>query len=186
MKSLCKVILALGLMPALFAQTSTKAPSDQSAKKDAAEKEQAQENYYKLNFAIFELEDGKRMNQREYSMIAKSNDGRPTSVRVATRVPISSPEKQIQYIDAGLDIRCSSVKELASKIAVACDVSISNFVLPEQSAEARNSVGPVLRTTRADYAWAVVALGKPSIFSTIDDVNSKKRIQIELTATKID
>ena len=182
MKSLLKVIVVLALLPAGFCQTANKPTNDQAAKKDAVE----QDSYYKLNFAIFELEDGKRTNQREYSMIAKSNDGRPTSVRVATRVPISSPEKQIQYIDAGLEIRCSSVKELASKIAVACDVSISNFVLSEQSPEARNSVGPVLRTTRADYAWAVVALGKPSIFSTIDDVNSKKRIQIELTATKLD
>ncbi len=38
MKSLCKLILVLGLMPALFAQTSTKSQSDQPAKKDAAEK----------------------------------------------------------------------------------------------------------------------------------------------------
>jgi hypothetical protein len=182
MKSFLKIILVLTLAPAMFCQSPSKTTSDQPAKRDMAEPE----NYYKLNFAIFELEDGKRTNQREYSMILKSNDGRPTSVRASTRVPIASQEKQIQYIDAGLDIRCSSLKELATKIAVACDVSISNFVLPEQSPEARNSVGPVLRSTRADYAWAVLALGKPNIFSTIDDVNSKKRIQIELTATKID
>jgi hypothetical protein len=31
-----------------------------------------------------------------------------------------------------------------------------------------------------------VTLGKPTVMSIIDDVNSKKRIQIEVTATKID
>jgi hypothetical protein len=28
--------------------------------------------------------------------------------------------------------------------------------------------------------------GKPFVISTIDDVNSKKRVQIEVTATKIE
>jgi hypothetical protein len=185
MKTLCQLILVLGMMPALFAQTSPKSQSDQPAQKDAAEKEHVQETYYKLNFAIFEIEDGKRTNQREYSLIAKSNDPRPTSVRVATRVPISSPEKQIQYVDAGLEIRCVSVREMAGKVVANCDVNISNFVLPEQSPEARNSAGPVLRTTNAN-GWALLTPGKPTVISTIDDVNSKKRIQIELAATKID
>lgn len=181
MKSLCTVILVLGLMPALFAQTSTKAPSDQAAKKDAVE------TYYKMNFNIFELEDGKRVNQREYSMVSKSDEGRPSTLRASTRVPIftSGGEKQIQYIDAGLDIRCLSVREMAGKVAANCEVNISNFVLPEQSPEARNSAGPILRTTNAT-SWALLTPGKPTVVSTIDDVNSKKRIQIELTATKID
>ena len=185
MKSLCKVILVFGLMPALFAQTSTKAPSDQPAKKDAVEKEHLQETFYKMNFNIFELEDGKRVNQREYSMVSKS-DERPSTLRASTRVPIfTTGEKQIQYIDAGLDIRCLSVRETAGKVAVNCEVNISNFVLPEQSPEARNSAGPVLRTTNAT-SWALLTPGKPTVMSTIDDVNSKKRIQIELTATKIE
>lgn len=186
MKSLCKLILALGLMPALFAQTSTKAASDQAAKKDAVEKEHFQETYYKMNFNIFELEDGKRVNQREYSMVSKSDEARPSTLRASTRVPISTTgEKQIQYIDAGLDIRCLSVREMAGKVAANCEVNISNFVLPEQSPEARNSPGPVLRTTNAT-SWALLTPGKPTVISTIDDVNSKKRIQIELTATKIE
>ena len=183
MKSLCKLILALGLMPALFAQTPTKTPSDQPAKKDAVE--HAQETYYKMNFSIFELEDGKRVNQREYSMVSKSDEGRPSALKASTRVPIFTEEKQIHYIDAGLDIRCLSVREMAGKVAANCEVNISNFVLPEQSPEARNSAGPVLRTTNAT-SWALLTPGKPTVISTIDDVNSKKRIQIELTATKID
>lgn len=185
MKSLFRLIVVLGLMPALFAQTASKTSSDQPAKKDVAEHEPRPDNYYKLAFTIFEVEDGKRTNQREYSMIARTEDGRPTSVKASTRVPISSPEKQIQYIDAGLDIRCFSPHEIGSKITANCDINISNFVLPEQSPEARNSTGPVLRTTNA-VTWAVLAPGKPTIISTIDDINSKKRIQIEMTATKID
>jgi hypothetical protein len=186
MKAFFKIILVLALAPAVFCQSPGKTTPDQPPKKDAA----GPDSYYKLNFGIFEVEDAKRVNQREYSMIVKSNDFRPTSVKASTRVPMAtrdtkSQDTQIQYIDVGLEIRCSMLKELASKIAVTCDVSISNFV-PEQSAEARNSVGPVLRATNANYAWAVLPPGKPTIFSTIDDVNSKKRIQIEVTATKVE
>ena len=161
------------------------AKSDSAVKKEAPEKELAPEAFYKLAFNISEIENGKPVNQREYSMVSRNNDGRPVSIKSTTRVPINSPEKQIQYLDAGLDIRCFAPREVAAKIAVNCDVVISNFVVPDQSTEARNSVGPVLRTTNTS-AWAVVTLGKPTVMSIIDDVNSKKRIQIEVTATKID
>jgi hypothetical protein len=191
MKSFVRILLLVTLAAPVFGQAAGKSTSEQPAKsdsavkKDAPEKELAPEAFYKLAFNISEIEDGKRVNQREYSMVSRNNDGRPVSIKATTRVPINSPEKQIQYLDAGLDIRCFAPREVAGKVAVNCDVVISNFVVPDQSTEARNSVGPVLRTTNTS-AWAVVTLGKPTVMSIIDDVNSKKRIQIEVTATKID
>jgi hypothetical protein len=191
MKSFIRILLLVSLAAPVFGQAAGKSTSEQPAKsdsavkKDAPEKELAPEAFYKLAFNISEIEDGKRVNQREYSMVSRNNDGRPVSIKATTRVPINSPEKQIQYLDAGLDIRCFAPREVAGKVAVNCDVVISNFVVPDQSTEARNSVGPVLRTTNTS-AWAVVTLGKPTVMSIIDDVNSKKRIQIEVTATKID
>jgi hypothetical protein len=191
MKSFVRILLLVTLAAPVFGQAAGKSTSEQPAKsdsavkKDAPEKELAPEAFYKLAFNISEIEDGKRVNQREYSMVSRNNDGRPVSIKATTRVPINSPEKQLQYLDAGLDIRCFAPREVAGKVAVNCDVVISNFVVPDQSTEARNSVGPVLRTTNTS-AWAVVTLGKPTVMSIIDDVNSKKRIQIEVTATKID
>ena len=186
MKTFLNIILVLALAPAVFCQSPGKTTLDQPARKDAAEPG----SYYKLSFAIFEVEDAKRVNQREYSMIVKSNEGRPTSVKSSTRVPIAtgvteSHDTQITYIDVGLQISCSMLKELAGKIAVTCDVEISN-ILQEPSPEARNNLGPVLRTTNAKYAWAVLSPGKPTTLSTIDDVNSKKRIQVEVTATRLE
>lgn len=184
MKSLCKVIMIFGLVPAVFAQSKT--VSDQPAKKEAAEQDVKQpDSFYKLTFTIFELEDGKRTNQREYSMISRSNDGRPATLRSSTRVPIYAEEKKIQYIDAGLDIRCFAPREIGGKIAANCELNISNFVAQEQATDARNTAGPVMRTTNAS-TWALLTAGKPMVISTIDDVNSKKRIQIEMTATRID
>jgi hypothetical protein len=191
MKSFATILLLVTLAAQVFGQAPGKstgeqpAKSDSAVKKEAPEKDVAPEAFYKLAFNISEIEDGKRVNQREYSMVSRNNDGRPISIKSTTRVPINAPEKQLQYLDAGLDIRCFAPREVAGKVAVNCDVVISNFVVPDQSTEARNSVGPVLRTTNTS-AWAVVTLGKPTVMSIIDDVNSKKRIQIEVTATKID
>jgi hypothetical protein len=187
MKSLWKLIVVLGLSSMMFAQASTRTESDQPAKKDAGEKDHLQESYYKLAFGIFELEEGKRVNQREYSMVIKSNDPRPNTVKASTRVPIATSvthgDTQITYIDIGLLISCSMLRELAGKIAMTCDVELSS-ILPEQNSETHNSLGPVLRTTKASYVWAVLVPGKPNTITTIDDVNSKKRIQVEVTATR--
>jgi hypothetical protein len=194
MKSFATILLLVTLAAQVFGQAPGKSTGEQPAKNDSAvkkeapEKDVAPEAFYKLAFNISEIEDGKRVNQREYSMVSRNNDGRPVSIKSTTRVPINAPEKQLQYLDAGLDIRCFAPREVAGvagKVAANCDVVISNFVVPDQSTEARNGVGPVLRTTNTS-AWAVVTLGKPTVMSIIDDVNSKKRIQIEVTATKID
>lgn len=190
MKSLWKMVVIFGLVgsvPALFAQSAAKS-ADQPAKKEAAEQESkplTPENFYKLSFVISEMDDGKRINQREYSVIGRTNYGPPALIRVSTRVPIYVEDKKIQYIDAGLNINCSLKEPSVGKIHAQCDINISSFVIQEPAAETRNSAGPILRTTNAN-AWVVLVPGKPTVMSTIDDVNSKKRTQIEVTATKVD
>ena len=115
------MLLLVTLAAPVFGQAAGKSTSEQPAKSDSAvkkeapEKELAPEAFYKLAFNISEIEDGKRVNQREYSMVSRNNDGRPVSIKSTTRVPINSPEKQIQYLDAGLDIRCFAPREVAGK-----------------------------------------------------------------------
>ncbi len=186
MKSLWRIIVILGLIPALFAQQDAKTSADQPAKKDIVERgAKPSDSYYKLSFVIFELEDGKRVNQREYTMISRVGGSPPSSVRSSTRVPIFVEEKKLQYVDAGLDLRCNVDDVVAGKVPVQCDVNISNFVLQEPAAEPHSAVGPVLRTMNVRTSTVLVP-GKPTVISTIDDVNSKKRVQIEVTATKIE
>lgn len=190
MKSLWKIVVIfgfVGFVPALFAQSAAKS-ADQPAKKDASEQESkasSTDNFYKLSFVISEAEDGKRTNQREYSMVGRANSGPPATLRVSTRVPIYVEEKKLQYIDAGLDIRCWLNNPLAGKVPVQCDVNISNFVLGQQFADPKNSAGPMLRTADA-RTWTLVTPGKPSVIASLDDVNSKKRTQIEVMVTKVD
>ena len=196
MKIITKVILALTLVSSLAAQqpakdTADQPIKDQSAKKDIlAGREGMTENFFKLAFVMYELEDGKRTNQRDYMMIGRT-DNQPSSIRVSTKVPITTQEKgddkQYTYIDVGLRINCSMKEQVDSGVQLHCDIEISSFIRPEQIANATGNAGPAapfLRTTRTE-SWALLTLGKPAILTTVDDINSAKRMQIEVTATKV-
>src|SRR6478672_2308022 len=106
MKIFTKVILALALASTLAAQQPAKDTADQPAKDQPAKKEVLAgsngmtENFFKLAFVMYELDDGKRTNQRDYMMIGRT-DNLPSSIRVSTRVPIYTEEKKMTYVDAG-------------------------------------------------------------------------------------
>ena len=185
MKIFTKVIFVLVLASSLFAQQSAKRAADQPVK---GEETHQPENFYKLSFAIYELEDGKRVNQRDYSMIAKANTNPSPSVRISTRIPIFTEENKMQYIDAGLSLNCNVIDQGAPKIQAHCEVNIGGFVQRDQVPESRGNAvasAPVLRNTSSN-TWAILTMGKPTVITSIDDINSAKRMQIEVTATKMD
>jgi len=195
MKIFTKVILAIALASSLAAQQPAKDTSDQQAKdqqpKVLAGTEGATGNFFKLAFVMYELDDGKRTNQRDYTMIART-DNQPSSIRVATKIPIYTEvkgnDKAYSYIDAGLTIRCSLKEQVDRRLQFHCDIEMSGFVRPQQIAGATGQAGPeapVIRTTRTE-SWALLTLGKPTVFTTVDDINSTKRMQVEVTATKIE
>ena len=190
MKIFTKVILVLALASSLAAQQPAKDTSDQPAKVLAGA-EGVTGNFFKLAFVMYELDDGKRTNQRDYTMIGRT-DNTPSSIRVATKIPIYTEvkgnDKAYSYIDAGLTIRCSMKEQVDRRLQFHCDIEMSGFVRPQQIAGAIGQAGPeapVIRTTRTE-SWALLTLGKPANLTTVDDINSAKRMQIEVTATKVD
>lgn len=187
MKIFAKAILILALATSLFGQQPAKGSADQPPK-DSAEHRDPEPtfNFFKLTFVIFELDDGKRINQRDYMMIGKTNN-QPSSVRIGTRVPVYTEEKKMTYVDAGLTLRCGLKEQADRRLQAECDIEISSFIRPEQLAGSGTSVpsAPVLRTTRTS-SWALLSPGKPTVIATVDDINSAKRMQVEVTATKVD
>jgi hypothetical protein len=187
MKIFTRIMLVLALAGGLFAQQPARSATDQPSRKEAESESRPPENFYKLNFVIYELEDGKKINQRDYMMISKTNASSGSSIRVSTRVPVYAEDKKMQYVDAGLNIRCPIKEQTANKLQIECDVEISSFVKPEQLAGSGTAgpAAPVMRSSRTS-SWALLTLGKPAVLTTFDDVNSTKRMQIEVTATKMD
>ena len=191
MKIFQKVIFVLALAASLAAQQPAKDTADQSAKKEVlAGGDGNTGNFFKLALVMYEFDDGKRTNQRDYTMIARAENP-PSSIKVSTRVPITTEErgkdKAYTYIDAGLIIRCSMKEQVDRRVQLHCDIEMSSFLRPEQIASSGNNIplAPVLRSTRTE-SWALLTLGKPAALTTIDDVNSNKRMQVEVTATKVD
>jgi len=186
MKIFIRTVLVLAFVTSLFAQQPAK---DQPVKKDSAETREpaAQESFYKLTFAVYELEQGKRINQRDYMMIGKTNSPGGASIRLATRAPFYVEENKMQYIDVGLNLRCPVKEQGLSKVQVECDIEMSSFIHPEQLAASGSSshTAPVLRTTLIS-SWVLLSLGKPAVMATLDDINSAKHMQIEVTATKVE
>jgi hypothetical protein len=196
MKAFTRILLMVALAGSLLAQQPAKDTADQPAKDQSSKKEVLAggdgitQSFFKLAFVMYELDDGKRTNQRDYMMMGRT-DNQPSSIRVSTRVPIYTEEKgedkKITYIDVGLVIRCSLKEQVDRRLQFHCDYEISGFARPEQVGGSGNSIpgAPVLRTTRTE-SWALLTLGKPVVFTTVDDVNSTKRMQIEVTATKVE
>jgi len=196
MKVFTRILFVLALAGTLLAQQPGKDTADQPAKDQPSKKEVLAgrdgntENFFKLAFVMYELDDAKRINQRDYMMIGRT-DNQPSSIRVSTRVPITTQEKgndkQYTYIDVGLRINCSMKEQVDRRLQLHCDVEVSSFLRPEQVASSGTASppAPILRTTRTE-SWALLTLGKPAILNTVDDINSTKRMQIEVTATKLD
>ena len=159
--SLCAAALALAAA-ACFAQEPT--PS----------------KFYKLDFVVKEVEGGKVLNTRSYSVTVAS--GRNCSIRTGGQVasptaPMGSAP-QFNYRDVGVNIDCHHITEAANGLSLDVNADISS-VLQEPTAPP-----PVTRQNRWS-STAIVPFKKPTLVFSSDDVNSKRQMQLELTATPI-
>jgi hypothetical protein len=158
------------------AKASAQAKSDAEA---AARREEKPIHAYRLDFSVNELEDGKTINTRQYSMNLQADDA--NEIKIGTRVPVETGQGQFQYMDVGTSIWCR-IGERAEGIPLSVRAEISNFAIPEQSTghEAR----PVIRQLQIK-ASTLAQLSKPMIVGSEDDPNSKRQFQLVVTVTRL-
>src|SRR5689334_23134844 len=136
MKIFTRILFVLALTGSLLAQQTGKDTADQPAKDQPQKKEVLAgpsgmtENFFKLAFVMYELDDAKRTNQRDYMLVGRT-DNQPSSIRISTRVPVYTEEKKMTYVDAGLTIRCSLREQVDRRVQLHCDIEVSSFVRPE-------------------------------------------------------
>jgi len=133
---------------------------------------------YRLEFNVREIENGKRLNSRNYMIMAE--EGSFARMRVGNRVPYQTAEKQYQYSNVGMNIDCRP-REHENGVALEITVDFSS-VAP--SSETAPSYNPVFRSNRSEVQ-TVVSLDKPTLVTSLDDVESNRRYEIEVTATKV-
>ncbi len=133
---------------------------------------------YRLEFAVRELQDGKRLNTRSYAMLL--HEGLEWGkARVGNRVPITTGPNLFQYFNVGLNIDCR-VREEEGYVLMDSTIEISSIV-EEKTVPTGN---PVVREAHSEVHTAVPP-GKPTVISTLDDVSSNHRYEVEVTATKV-
>jgi hypothetical protein len=179
------MIAVLGCARAACAQEESK---ESGASKTAKAEDSV--DAYRLDVAFNELEDGKKLNSRHYSI--DLTGGRPEDIKIGTRVPVvsadcnssaSSPSggasEQYQYLDLGTHLMAQLISH--GDLRVSGDISsLDTSVGTETSAR----LGPVIRQIKIEGSTALV-LGKPILIGSADDPNSKRQFQLEVTVTKL-
>jgi hypothetical protein len=181
MRALLRVMLVFALISFSAAQDQGK--KQEPAKESTPAAKESRASSYRLDFKIYELDGGKRTNERAYTMSAGLGSSW-ANLRTGTRVPVATTADKSQYIDVGVRLECRLIEQ-AGDLFAHVRMEISSFALPEQGGDTRSTNLPVLRNANGEIETHITA-GKPQVILSVDDVNSKKKMQVEMTATKVD
>jgi hypothetical protein len=137
--------------------------------------------FYRLDFTVKELEGGKVINSRAYSMSASTdNSSGVSSVRTGNKVPVKmSQGVSYQMVDVGVNIDCRRVKAEGDALSFDATAEVSS-VAPSEVSES----GPIIRQNRWTAA-VLIPLKKTTIIFSSDDPSSKRQVQLEVTASPI-
>jgi hypothetical protein len=142
-----------------------------------------QQKFYRLDFVIKEVADGKVVNARSYAiMISTGHSG--DFIRTGSKVPrqTGNPSNPYEYIDVGVNIDCRAGREVENQLALEVRAEVSNLV-PGQT-PGSGPLPPLLRENKWS-SHALVPLRKQTVIFSSDDPTSTHKMQVELTATPI-
>lgn len=149
---------------------------------------------YRLKFALNELDDGKKINTRQYAMnlVALRQEDRGEirelsgfkSIKIGTRVPIEIESGKVEYIDVGTSIRCRMIED-ETGLSLEAHGEVSSLV-PHADTDLyhSNTRNPILRQLSIDAVTAITP-GELTTLGTVDDPDSKRQFQLEVTVTKL-
>ncbi len=136
---------------------------------------------YRLDYVVRELDDGKVVNSRSFSMSLMSSEERGRSfgeLKAGSRVPVNVGDKGIQYADVGVNISSHLYVLQNGGLLLENYVDITSLATPESQ-----GLNPIIRGIKANIT-AEIPAGKAAQIAMLDDPVSKRRFQIEVTATK--
>ena len=191
------LVLAGFLLLPVFAAAQESSSQQVKATSGGAERESSTRevtaqpplSIYRLDYVIHELDNGKPINQRKYSLSVLATRGPAKDwgrVRVGRRVPVATSGRptgeptSVQYMDVGVSLDCS-LREDAGGLLLETSVEMSSVVT---GGELAVPGAPVTRQARSNMTSAITP-GKPTIIGNLDDVDSTHSYQIEVTVTKL-
>lgn len=171
-------------------QAKTNNPSGgKSADQSKADDDDSEAIYpYRLDFSFDEVEDGKKINSRHYTMDLAGEQGQ--EIKIGTRVPVVSggstvgPQgemnTQYQYIDVGTNIGARLNKLYGGDVQLRVNCEVSNM----DTTDSAPKLGPIIRQIKIEGS-TLLSFGKPILIGSADDPNSKRQFQLEVTVTKL-
>jgi hypothetical protein len=143
---------------------------------------------YKLNYVLTELEGGKKTDAKDYTVLLDS--GRTGRLRVGTRIPVAigAGEAKSQYMDLGVVIEATTQSATDTSLGLRTRVEVSSIAMPTAESGKATTISaptqPIIRNFTGE-SEATVPFNKPTTLFTLDEPNSKRSFQVQLTATEI-
>ncbi|HEY1659860.1 MAG TPA: hypothetical protein VGG14_16025 [Candidatus Sulfotelmatobacter sp.] len=135
---------------------------------------------YQLRFTLSEIEDNKTINTRQYALNVSTYQ-QPGEIKDGTRVPVEIKQGEFQYLDVGTRISARLFEDKWGQTGVVVNVEMSSFALDDQD---KRDTHPLIRQVSI-AAITLLQSNKPLLMGSADDPNSKRRFQLEMTATKL-
>ena len=184
MRKIVALTAVLGFMmcvgvPSRAQEATSETIANANAAKEAHGQPDRPVHAYRLDFSVNELEDGKKINTRQYSLNLNADDA--NEIKIGTRVPVDSGPGTFQYLDVGTNIWCR-IGERAEGIPLSVRADISNFAVPDQASGHESR--PIVRQFKIN-ASTLAQVGKPMVVGSVDDPNSKRQFQLEVTVSKV-
>jgi hypothetical protein len=177
-----RVILTVAMVMGNGAAAQNPGPSKTSAEAATDEKPAAQKiapmEAYHLDFSVNEIEDGKKINSRQYSTDLATNEG--NEIKIGTRVPVQTKDGEFQYLDIGTNI-FARLGETRGQTELVVRAEISNFATAEHDPR---DMHPVIRQMKIGGS-TLLPVAKTIVIGSADDPSSKRQFQLEVTVTKM-
>jgi len=138
---------------------------------------------YRLDFSLTELDDGKKTNTRHYSMNLTA--GSADEIKIGTRVPVKTgpTENSFQYMDVGTRIWATLRESGGEDVQLEVRSETSNIDIPPGH-DGSPSWNPIVRQIQINGS-SLLVIGKPIVIGIVDDPNSNRQFQLDVTATKL-
>ena len=132
---------------------------------------------FRLDFVVKELDDNKLVSAKTYSTFMSTDERQKGAlIRTGNKVSYSPSPGNTNFYDVGINIDCQKLQEVNGQLVVLVQAEITSLPAGEAL--------PLIRQNRWN-ASAVIPVGKASTLFSSDDQNSKRKMQLELTATPV-
>jgi len=135
---------------------------------------------YRLNFAFREMEGGKNISTRNYTLLASLQT--QAKLNIGAKVPVVNNvnNAQYSYVDVGVSVR-ARIQERGAQLILNAEVEVSNLGVDRENT---GRPAPRIQQLRADID-TVISPGQATPLVTVDDPATPKHYEIEVTATKV-